>query len=233
MTQATQMKPKKPIKKGKLISNLICGVIAALMLIGAVVLFAGRAQNRVTFVGNKAMLWVMTPSMSPKIEAQSYVLIEKISAADVAVGDVITFYSDDPTILGKLNTHEVVEIQGEGSNREFVTKGSNSISKDAYTAKADKVVGRYVKSLPALTVLMRFFLTKAGLITVLLAVALLTLALCLPDILAHVKRKRAEETAELQAERDRRIAEEVERLKQQGTDIPEESPKNPHDISEE
>ncbi len=205
----------KPKNKGKLISSIICGVIAVAMLLGAILLFAGRAQNRVNFLGNKAMIWIMTGSMQPSIEPQSYIQIEKVDPADIRVGDVITFYSDDPSIAGSLNTHEVIEIQGEGSTREFVTKGTNNAVQDRYTAKADKVVGRYVKNLPTLTVLMRFFMTKAGFAVVLLAVALMTLAVSLPDIIRYFKERSAKQEAEKQALRERLIAEEVERLKQQ------------------
>ncbi len=219
MIQTTRTNPKKPPKKGKVVSNIVCGVIAALMLIGAIVLFAGRAQNRVIFIGNKAMLWIMTPSMQPLIEAQSYIQIEKVTADEVVEGDVITFYSDDPAIQGKLNTHEVVAIKGEGADKEFVTKGLNNPVADSYTAKADRVVGRYVKNLSIMTVLMRFFLTKAGLFCVLLFVALLTLALCLPDLMDYFKEKKAQAEAEKQAEEQRLIEAEVERLKRQAAEV--------------
>ncbi len=212
--------PKEKSKTGRLIANILCGAVAVAMLMVAVLLFVGRAQNRVTFIGNKAMIWILSGSMEPTIEERSYIRIERVAISEIRVGDVITFYSDDPFLQGHLNTHEVIGIIGEGEGTEFVTKGTNNAAKDAYTAKADKVVGRYDRSLPVLTALMRFFLTKLGLVTVLVLIASMSLALFLPDLLRYRREQMEKLKADLREEHERLLAEESERRGRMPSDAP-------------
>ncbi len=232
----TPNKPKKKIQAGKLIGNIVCVAVAVVMLACTLFLFINKSNNRVSFIGGKAMIWIMTSSMDPQIEEQSYIRIEKVTADEVRVGDVITFYSDDPTIRDQFNTHKVVAIIGEGESREFVTRGVNPAipvdetcteeekllpgknGNDPVTAKAHRVVGRYVRTMPVMTALMRFFLKPYGLVCVLLLIAALTLAMSVPDFVKYFKEKKAREEETRRAEEERLIAEEVERLKRQNQD---------------
>ncbi len=201
---------KKHIKR---IGNIASTVIIVLLVIFIAVLFINRSQNKVTYIGDKAMVWIVSPSMEPLIPEYSYIQIERASAADIEVGDIIMFYSDDPRIEGFLNTHKVVEIIGD--HEEFVTRGINNPTNDELTAKADKLVGRYTKNLPFLTALMRFFLSPSGFIIIVLLFVAITLALVLPDIIKYSKDKRAKDREALEKERDELVRLEVERLRRE------------------
>ena len=98
-----------------------------------------KASQHTVFIFGRTTVWVMTPSMEPQIPAQSYILVKRVSAEEVNVGDVIIFRSDDPSLDGSFNTHRVIEIIGD--HEEFVTKGDANLIKDGYTAKADKIEG--------------------------------------------------------------------------------------------
>ncbi|MBO4309298.1 MAG: signal peptidase I [Clostridia bacterium] len=194
--------------------------IAAYALVGVLVvlvafLFVSRASGKPTFVGKYTVMWVLTDSMQnegdPKngIDPKTYILVEKVDPKTIEVGDVITFRSSDPSILGELNTHRVVEVIGD--HKEFRTKGDHNSITDRVTAKAEDVVSRYVRKLPVLTAFGRFFLTGAGLATAFLFIVGITAAMFIPDFVKSSRRKKAKKQEEI----DRRVREEVEKMKGQ------------------
>ena len=115
-------------KKAKLIGKIAFYTVFVVLSLLVVGMIFSKMSNRIFFVGGKSTIWVMTDSMEDTIPAQSYILVRKAQASDVRVGDVITFYSDDPALRGNLNTHRVVEIKDGGNS--FVTKGDNALAND-------------------------------------------------------------------------------------------------------
>ncbi len=159
-------------KKLKLIASIAFYTVFALVLVLVVLMMSSRAKGEVFFLGNRAYIWVMTDSMADEIPASTYICIRREHPQSIEVGDVITFYSDDPQLGGSLNTHRVVDIKDGGA--EFVTKGDNNLIEDRYTAKAEKVVGVYEKSSPVLTAIGRVFQSGVGIVLVMSVVAVIT-----------------------------------------------------------
>ena len=100
-------------------------------------------------------------------------------------------------------------------------KGDHNAVKDETTAKADKIVARYVRNLPVISVFGRFFMTPAGLVCALAIIAIFMFLLYLPDILKNRKKKAEEAERQKEAEMDRKIREEVEKMKQNADSGPE------------
>lgn len=106
-----------------------------------------------------------------------------------------------------------------GDHEEFVTKGDHNIANDHTTAKADKVLARYVRNLTVLSALGRFFTTPVGLAVALVCIALFCFLLYLPEIRKARNTKKEmqkREAEEKQALMDEKIRQEVEKLKQNG-----------------
>ena len=125
-----------------------CVMVALLiiMIIGA------KIQGKVPYIFGYTAVNIVSGSMEDTIPTGSYILIKKTDADEIKKGDIICFYSDDPSIKGRLNTHTVVEDPIIGENGiEFVTKGKANPDKDAYTAKGDKLVGKYITNMDWLT----------------------------------------------------------------------------------
>jgi len=98
-----------------------------------------------------SFLNVGTPSMEPAYAVGSVVITKKVDFKELAVGDVISFYSEDPAIYGKPNTHRIVSIgNGEESKIFFETKGDNNPVADRYKVYEDKVIGRVEGSVHSL-----------------------------------------------------------------------------------
>ena len=127
--------------------------IATVSLVALILVIMGaKIKGRVPYLFGYSVMNIVSGSMEDKIPAGSYILIKKTNASDIQKGDIICFYSDDPRIQGYPNTHTVIEDPIYGENGiEFVTKGDANPDKDAYTAKGDKLIGKYVKNLNGLT----------------------------------------------------------------------------------
>lgn len=174
-------------KKFKLVGQIAFYAIFFVTLVLVVGMFISKATGKVFFFFDRASVWVLTDSMEDEIPAQSYIKIKRVDPANIKVGDIITFYSDDPALGGSLNTHRVLEVREGG--KEFKTKGDNNIAEDHYTAKADKVVGIYDGDAPLLTVFGRFFQTKIGLFSMFVLVIVLTAFTFFSDLFKKNKNK--------------------------------------------
>ena len=189
-------------------------ILCLVILLFAVVLIVRNARGEVTFLFGRSLFRVRTASMEPGIEAGSYILVARVRTDQIAVGDIITFRSDDPAIRGQLNTHRVTEILDGGT--AFRTKGDNNPGEDLYPVPADHVVARYVRPLPGLTAIGRAVFARNifPIILIVLSAAVFVCAVIeLVRKLQIGKRGGAAGEAAHEAEIERRVQEEVERLK--------------------
>lgn len=198
---------KKTTKAGTLIINVISLLLMLLILVAALSLFVAKLQNKPVFVFGRATVWILTNSMEETIPAGSYILIERVSAAEVEAGDVIMFYSDDPALHGALNTHRVVSVVGD--HAAFVTKGDHNPISDTVPAAGDKVVGRYVRNMPLFTLVGRLFRSVWGLV-ILFA---LTGATVFCTFAGRRKDTKEAATGEKTDDFDARVRAEIERLR--------------------
>ena len=201
------MKGKKTVTK--IFNVLLCVLLVASLLL-AIAMTVSKITNKPLFLFGKSVVWIVSESMEGTIPARSFILVEKADSTQVSSGDVIMFKSADPSLQGGYNTHRLT-VQEDGS---WVTKGDNNPGDDgAYSAKPADVVGKYVRNLPVLTALMRFFSTPAGLIVFILFIVGLCLALFLPDVLKLSKQKKEKEQKQLEEARKKLFEEELEKLK--------------------
>lgn len=120
-------------------------VVALCVLIIAV----GRGYHPSIF--GYQVLRVVTASMVPALEENTLILIKKVPQEQIEVGDIITFISDDPALLGFYNTHRVYRIEeypeAVGGVR-YITKGDNNDYPDAYPVYYDDIAGNLARILP-------------------------------------------------------------------------------------
>ena len=200
-------------------------VLILLLVVLVLYLLIARISGKVPSLFGYSVVRIVTPSMDPKIPVGSFVLIKKASPEEIAVGDIITFYTDDPDplIAGKTITHRVLAVSCEDGKYVFTTKGDNQATNpvpDAYPARGEKLVGRYVCGMLPVTAIVTLFrehLPIALLVTILIPTIIM--------IQSTVKKKIRMAPAERE-EREERIRREVEaelaRLKaeQNGTKDP-------------
>ena len=209
---AEKKKPKPPLIRR--ITGIVGYLIIGALVVIIALVFVSNMQGKATFVFGYTTMWVRTESMEPTIPARSYILVQKIDPAQVAVGDVIVFSSDDPDLNGANNTHRVIEILNGGT--EFRTQGDNKMTNpgaDKYTAKSEKVVGRYVRNLPVLTTFGRVMSTSTGMMITFTIIFAIFVAIYVPDMIRASKRREAEAARIEQERMDALVALEIEKLK--------------------
>lgn len=121
--------------------SLIFYLLMAAMLL--VALIARGNQETPQMIGDYSFLVVLSDSMQEKIPVGSLVVIKQVDAAEIQVGDAITFMSNEK----RSTTHEVVQVlpnyKSDGSYG-FRTWGVSNDSWDRDLVDASNVVGKVV-----------------------------------------------------------------------------------------
>lgn len=101
-------------------------------------------------VGGYQLLRVLTDSMTPAVEENALIVIKEVPKEDIRMGDVITFVSDDPDMMGFYNTHRVnaIEINPETGQERYITKGDKNEYVDLYPVTYEQVAGKLVYKIP-------------------------------------------------------------------------------------
>lgn len=115
-------------------------LVSVFVLLSVVLTPAGQVPRVMGF----SVFRVLTGSMEPEIPEGSLLLVRQVDADTIQVGDVISFFSPDPTLEGAVNTHRVVDIRTGNGGRTFYTKGDANVLEDAYPVREDMVVGKAV-----------------------------------------------------------------------------------------
>lgn len=130
---------KKKSRASKVVSviSVIVFIIALALLIVSIIF---QRNPRATLFGYR-LYTVETPSMEPDIPRNSLIVVKRIDPNELEVGDVISFFSSDPSIEGKINTHAIYAIDREDGKLIFTTKGVNNPIPDEAKVSPDDIVG--------------------------------------------------------------------------------------------
>ncbi len=130
---------------GRGVTGLIV-VLVALAALGALALTAGpRVLPYQTY-------HVVSGSMAPAIPVGAVVVLHPAAAADLAVGDIITFAR--PERPGEFVTHRIAAIEGGAADRAFVTKGDANPLPDTWRVRGAGQGWRVALIIPRLGVVM-------------------------------------------------------------------------------
>lgn len=127
-------------------------IAAALFVLLSVVM---TRQNETPNVLGYSAFRVVTGSMEPNIAQGDLIVVKRVSGAEIAVGDVITFYSQDPELLGAVNTHRVTDAKAEDGEWVFTTKGDANEIEDKYVVRESNLIGKVTFSSKLLGTLSR------------------------------------------------------------------------------
>ncbi|MDD6703452.1 MAG: signal peptidase I [Clostridiaceae bacterium] len=139
------------MKKAVKIFSRIMAVISVVIFIFGLTIFvsvlrasAGKAPSVFGF----SVLQVTSGSMEPEIPVGGIVIVRRVKPDSLKVGDVISFYSNDVDISGKVNTHRIIEIkQSESGEKIFRTKGDANEYADTAAVFEIDLVGKMIMNL--------------------------------------------------------------------------------------
>lgn len=131
--------PRKASGKGiKIVSDVLFYLVLLIMIFTAFAYKTSQGSS-MNFFGY-SFFHVKTGSMQNTIPKGSFIVVKKTNADAVRIGDDITFYQSENTIV----THRVIEVdenyQSQGV-RAFKTKGTNNPTPDKSVVYAVNVIG--------------------------------------------------------------------------------------------
>ena len=117
-------------------------IIAAAIFVLCIVLMT--TPGKPPQIMGYTVLRITTGRMAPTYGIDTMVIVKDTKASEIQEGDVISFYSTDPSLDGAVNTHRVVEVHEENGARTFVTKGDKNNVVDAYDVEEKYLIGKVV-----------------------------------------------------------------------------------------
>lgn len=213
---------QEKIIKRRRITRIIKNIIFFTAMIIIIPLFTFSIINKITnsniILGNHSLMAVASGSMSEKHADNDYlfsnnldnqfakydiIVLEKIQPNDLKLYDVIAYTNDKGTNI----IHRIVRINSDGS---FVTKGdaSGSGKEDGYNPSYDDIIGRYTgKKIGGVGIVIQFFQSYAGFITI------ISLVYCL-FVIDHLTNK----IVKVQEERTKKLSEGIDYTKENNSD---------------
>ena len=114
----------------KIVQALSMAIVIIEIVIIAVLVITKMSGGVPSLFGHNFYV-IASPSMSPELEVGDIIISKKYDGGELAVGDVVEFVGKSGEIKGKLITHKIVSITGEGEDRVIVTKGTANTEPDA------------------------------------------------------------------------------------------------------
>lgn len=111
--------------------------------------------------GNKFFI-VVSDSMRPEFKSGDLIVTKAAKNLEVNPGDIITYYSIDPSSYGEIMTHKVISATEYSQKPAFITQGINVDKPDLYPAVKDRIIGKYRFSVPGVGYIFNFFRTPLG-----------------------------------------------------------------------
>lgn len=171
-------------KKYKKYWDIGTTVLVTLTVIAAVLLMGARLIGLQVYT-------ILTGSMHPNYQEGDLIYVQKVDAANIEVGDVITFVLNEDLDVA---THRVVRIDAE--KQHIYTKGDANTVEDAAPVHFKNVIGEPVFRIPLLGYVSRYIQTSPGMyITIGVGVVLLVLVF-VPNPFAKKKGGKPEASAE-------------------------------------
>ncbi len=172
---------KKTLKK---IWNIGSTAVLILIVLCAVFLMGSRIFGFRVFT-------VVSGSMEPTYSVGDLIYVKSVSPEEVKVGDPITFVLNEELVVA---THRVVEIDEQ--NQCFYTKGDANDTPDGDPVHFKNLVGVVKFHIPLLGYVSDYIQHPPGLYVALGSVALLVIAVFLPEITSKKAKEDNEEKTE-------------------------------------
>ncbi len=119
-------------------------------------------KNKVPVVFGYGIFTVVSDSMAPTLKTGDVIISKSVPAGTLKEGDIITFYSSDPSIFGRPNTHRIISVSREDDGSySFKTKGDGNERTDSYPVHEKDIIGKLAYKPAALSKILKVLNNKA------------------------------------------------------------------------
>ena len=189
---------------------LIIALAAGMILFTVISVSTFDRSDRSLF-GYKAFI-VLSDSMSKTdFNAGDLVLVREVDPSALKAGDIIAYTSQNSENYGETVTHKIRRLTTDANGQAgFITYGTTTDTDDETVVTYPYVLGKYSSHIPKVGTFFQFLKTTPGYIV---CIVVPFLILILSEIIRCVRlfrKYKAEQQAELQAQRDEIEAERAE-----------------------
>lgn len=189
--------------------------LAALILFIVFSLFSAfslEKNNGNGFFGLKAFV-VASDSMSDTFVTGDIIICKNVDADKLAAGDIITFVSTNQASYGKIVTHKIRAVNGQGNSLSFTTYGTTTNVDDTIPVSPDKILGKYSFKMEGCGNMFLFFQSTIGFVICILLPFVILIAWQLLGLIKQMKHYRQVYGKDAKAEQEA-LQQEVEMLRQ-------------------
>ena len=155
---------------------------------------------------------VLSDSMSKTdFNAGDLVLVKEVDPATLQEGDIIAYTSQNTANYGETVTHKIRSLTTDASGEPgFITYGTTTDTDDETVVTYPYVLGKYSSHIPKVGTFFQFLKSTPGYIVCILVPFLVLILLEGVRCIRLFRKYKAEQQAELQAERDKIAADRAE-----------------------
>lgn len=185
--------------------------LAAAMMVFTIVSVSTFDRADRNLFGYRAFI-VLSDSMSKTdFSAGDLVLVKEVDPATLQAGDIIAYTSQNSSNFGEVVTHKIRALTTDADgNAGFITYGTTTDTDDETVVTYPYVLGKYQTSLAGVGKFFQFLKTTPGYIVCILVPFLALILIEGIQCVRLFRQYKAEQQAELQAERDKLAAERAE-----------------------
>ena len=202
------------MKALKIIRSIFVWLMVALavfMMIFTIISVSTFDRADRNLFGYKAFI-VLSDSMSKTdFDAGDLVLVKEVDPSTLKEGDIIAYTSQNTSNYGETVTHKIRKLTTDANGEPgFVTYGTTTDTDDETVVTYPYVLGKYSSRIPKVGAFFQFLKSTPGYIVCVLIPFLLLILLEGVRCIRLFRKYKAEQQAELQAERDKIEADRAE-----------------------
>lgn len=149
-------KNKRKSMIGKVLSFLE-GIATILVIIICLIITVQRISNNEKSFFGARLFKIESGSMIPRYNINDVILVNEIEISQIKVGDDLVYVGLEKDYIGKIITHEVVNIEKDGTELKFYTKGLNNLTIDPVVS-SEQIIGIVTRKMYILTIITNILL---------------------------------------------------------------------------
>ncbi len=195
------------MKAWKIIRNIITWAfvaVAVCMMVFTIVSVSTFDKADRNIFGYKAFIVLSDSMKATDFDAGDLVLIKEVDPTTLKEGDIISYTSQNTSNFGETVTHKIRKLTSDAEgNPGFVTYGTTTNTDDETVVTYPFILGKYQTSIPKVGKFFQFLKTTPGYIVCILVPFLILILIEGIHCIGLFKKYKAEQQAELKAERDK------------------------------
>lgn len=128
----------------KIIGNILYYMLVVLVLLILLVVLLQRFTQNNASIGGIRIFNIVTESMVPEYKVGDILISKSIDPSKIEIGDDVVYMGEVGSFQGKIITHRVIDIEKDGDNYKFHTKGIANEYEDPAVVSEDQIYGTII-----------------------------------------------------------------------------------------